>query len=336
MDVAFTPLEKRILTRTQWHFPLSEDPYGDLAEEVDCTPDQVHQGVLRLRQAGVLRRIGGSFAAGRLGYLSTLVAARVDPSRIEEAADRAGAFPEVTHSYERDHVFNLWFTVIAADRERLDHILDSVRQCDGVRTLRDLPAVRLFKIRVEFRFAQNGTGGGRTPASAGDEPGELTFDDLDRRLIARACGDVDESRAPFRGMAAELNAGEEEILVRLRRYRQTGAMRRFGAVLRHRAAGFTANGMSVWDVPDAATLHAGEAMSAHPEVSHCYQRPRFTGWPYNLFAMIHGQTREACMPVAERIAREIGMHDYRVLFSLREFKKTSMVYFAAAAQPGSD
>ena len=336
MDGTFTPLEKQLLTRTQWHVPLSADPYGDLAGEIGCTPEEAYRGVLRLRRAGILRRVGGSFAASKLGYLSTLVAARVAPDRIEEAAARAGAFSEVTHSYERDHVFNLWFTVIAADRERLDHILDSVRQCDGVRTLRDLPAVRLFKIRVEFTFAPNGSGERHSPGAADDDPVELTFDDLDRRLIARACGDVGESRSPFRQMASELGVGQEEILARLRHYEQTGAMRRFGAVLRHRAAGFAANGMSVWDVPEAEALRAGNAMSAHREVSHCYQRPRFEGWPYNLFAMIHGRTREECMPVAERIAREIGVRDYHVLFSLREFKKTSMVYFACAAQPRAD
>ena len=118
-------------------------------------------------------------------------------------------------------------------------------------------------------------------------------------------------------------------MCRLRAYRESGLLRRFGAVLRHQLAGFTANGLSVWEVPDADITHVGELLATFSEITHCYARPRLPDWPYSLYAMIHAHTREECAAIAARIAGTTGISSYRMLFSLREFKKTSMQYFAA-------
>ncbi len=332
-NATLTPLDRRILNCIQLDFPLSRHPYAALAETVACTPEEAHARVSHLRQTGIVRRIGGSFAARPLGYISTLVATRVDPGRIEAVAARASSFPEVTHNYEREHDYNLWFTVIAADRERLQAILRSVRDVAGVYALHDLPVRRMFKIKVEFTFgADRDSGKTRPPVQPQSEghPTRLEPDATDRRIIARACGDIGESRAPFRDLAAQVEATETEVLARLESYRASGAMRRFGAVLRHRAAGFDGNGMSVWKVPAEDVVRVGEALAACPEISHCYERPQLRDWPYNVFGMIHGRDRPACLSIVDRIAGEIGIPDYRVLFSNREFKKTSMIYFPEA------
>jgi DNA-binding Lrp family transcriptional regulator len=332
-ESSLTPLDRAVLARIQGECPFSPDPYADLARELGSTPEAVHDSVVRLRQGGVIRRIGGSFAAGGVGYTSTLVAARVDPERIEAAAAVASAFPEVTHNYERNAAFNLWFTVIAADRRRLDAVLDAVRQAPGVHDLHDLPARRLFKIRVDFAFAEGPAESALPAAAATPEPVCAALDGTDRRAIRLACGDLGLDRYPFRAWAAELDVPEADLLARLAAYRQRGAMRRFGAVIRHHAAGFTANGMSVWDVPDADVGFVCERLAACPEISHCYERPRFPGWPYNVFGMIHGRSREECLSVAIRVAEQTGLSDYDVLFSVREFKKTSMIYFADSSFP---
>jgi len=152
------------------------------------------------------------------------------------------------------------------------------------------------------------------------------LDELDRNIIRRVCGDIGHSPRPFREMAEELGLDEADLLVRLRSYKQDGVLRRFGAILRHQKAGYVANGMSVWNVPDGDVARVGEQMASFREVSHCYERPRLPDWPYNLFGMIHGHSEDECRAVAARIALQIGIDDYRVLFSRREFKKTSMVY----------
>ena len=151
-------------------------------------------------------------------------------------------------------------------------------------------------------------------------------DELDRKIIARLCGDLGDALDPYGEIAAEFRITTEELLERVRRYREAGMLRRIGAILKHQQAGFTANGMSVWNVPDEQVARVGEIMARQPEVTHSYERPRLPDWPYNVFAMIHGHSEAECRAVAARIAAEAGIADYDILFSVREFKKTSMVY----------
>lgn len=156
----------------------------------------------------------------------------------------------------------------------------------------------------------------------------IKLDEADRAIIRRVCRDIGGSLLPYSEIASELGLSEKELLRRLQTYKQEKALRRFGAVLRHQKAGFMANGMSAWNVPDGDVERVGQHLARCPEVSHCYERQRFEGWDYNIYAMIHSRKEEECLSVAERLSRETGIDDYQVLFSIREFKKTSMVYFA--------
>jgi DNA-binding Lrp family transcriptional regulator len=152
------------------------------------------------------------------------------------------------------------------------------------------------------------------------------LDDIDRKLIARACGDIGDSPYPFHALAAELGMDEADIITRLNAYKHDGVLRRFGAILRHQQAGYSANGMSVWNIPDVDAAAVGKRLAECPDISHCYERPRFDDWPYNLYGMIHGHSEDEVLSCAKRIATGLSLDDYDVLFSIREFKKTSMVY----------
>ncbi len=134
-----SPLEQRVLNRIQRDFPLAPDPYQVLATSPGESADEIHTAVQSLYRRGVIRRIGASFAAAKLGYASTLAAARVPAEHLEHAPAMAGSFPEVTHNYQRDGAYNLWFTVIAAEQARIATILDAVRACPGVQAVADLP-----------------------------------------------------------------------------------------------------------------------------------------------------------------------------------------------------
>jgi DNA-binding Lrp family transcriptional regulator len=149
---SITDLERQVLDRIQLNFPLSSDPYGDIASDLGSTREEIHSIIMNLRESGIIRRLGGIFAANRLGYVSCLVAARVDEDRLEEAAAAAGVHPEVTHNYKRDGEYNLWFTIVAEGDARKQEILDSVRQCKGVLDVQELPALKTFKIKVNFQF----------------------------------------------------------------------------------------------------------------------------------------------------------------------------------------
>lgn len=333
---AFTTLERQLLTRLQWDFPLCPDPYEALAHQLGASRAEVYGAVLRLRATGVIRRIGGSFVPRQLGYVSVLVACRVVPERLVAVAEHAATFPNITHNYERDSAYNLWFTVIAEGQARLEAILEDIRGCAGVIALHPLPALKTFKIRVQFDLEQPATAGGQRQRQASSSQAApstapaLAITDTDRRLIPRCCGDIGEADRPFQAIADELQMAEAEVLQRLQTYKDTGALRRFGAILRHQAAGFTANGMSGWNVPTGDVERVAALIAACPEVSHCYERPPLPDWPYNLYGMIHGASREACVATATRLALASGVADYQILFSLREFKKSSMVYLDAA------
>jgi DNA-binding Lrp family transcriptional regulator len=159
MIVSLSSLEKKILDRIQSDFPVCDDPYREIAQGAGCTRAEALHTVASLRRNGVIRRIGGIFSAAGLGYESCLAAARVDADRMEDAASRAGAHPGVTHCYERGGAYNLWFTIVARDRAKLERILDDVRACDGVHEVHELPALKTFKIKVDFAFTgeQNGS-----------------------------------------------------------------------------------------------------------------------------------------------------------------------------------
>lgn len=132
---------------------------------------------------------------------------------------------------------------------------------------------------------------------------------------------------PFLQLAQNLRMNETELIDKIREMMDRGMIRRFGAAVRHQDLGFLANAMVVWDVPDEKAAEVGMIMAGFDEVSHCYQRPRRPGWPYNIFTVVHGATREECGAVAARLARASGTENYRLLFSTAELKKSSMRYF---------
>ncbi|MCL4426201.1 MAG: Lrp/AsnC family transcriptional regulator [Firmicutes bacterium] len=150
---------------------------------------------------------------------------------------------------------------------------------------------------------------------------------VDQRIIAALQGDLPVTAHPFAAAAREAGISEEELLDRLREFQKRGWLRRVAAILYHQRAGVTANAMAVWQVPEERVEEAGRRAAAFPQVSHCYERIPYPQWPYNLYAMIHGFSEAECRRTAEEISRAIGIEEPLLLFSQKEFKKTSMEYF---------
>jgi DNA-binding Lrp family transcriptional regulator len=151
--------------------------------------------------------------------------------------------------------------------------------------------------------------------------------DLDKKIIARLQGELPLTLTPYADLARELGMAEEALLARLGEFKAQGVLRRLGAVLYHYRTGYSANGMCAWRVPPDRVEEAGQIMASFPQASHVYQRPVYPDWPYNLFTMLHGRTREELENVAREIAALTGIADYTILYSTREFKKASMRYF---------
>jgi DNA-binding Lrp family transcriptional regulator len=153
------------------------------------------------------------------------------------------------------------------------------------------------------------------------------IDDLDKKIIGLIQGDLPVDLRPFAVLAEKLGIAEDDVLAKVKSLKQRGIIRRFGATLRHQEAGFSSNAMVAWIVPDDRVDEIGRMMADFREVTHCYQRKPQKGWAYNLYTMIHGDGTEQCRQIAHQMSQETGMDRYILLFSEKEFKKTSMEYF---------
>lgn len=153
------------------------------------------------------------------------------------------------------------------------------------------------------------------------------IDDQDKKVIRLIQGDLPLHPEPFAVMAEAIGITEEEFIERVKGLKKRGIIRRFGATLRHQAAGFSSNAMVAWLTPDDRIEEIGGILAQFREVTHCYQRAPQEDWPYNLYTMIHGGNPDQCRRIAERLSRSAGIDEYALLFSIKEFKKTSMEYF---------
>ncbi|MDZ4655346.1 MAG: Lrp/AsnC family transcriptional regulator [Coriobacteriia bacterium] len=329
-----TDLDRRVISTIQAAFPIKARPYAVLAEEFGSTGADVLASVKRMKAEGVIRRIGAMFDSHRLGYCSTLCAIAVPEERIEEVATLIGEYHNVTHNYEREDRYNIWFTLIAPSRARIQMILDEIVERTGIDDILDLPAVRLFKIKVDFDLT--GDREQRTEAPPTIKPAEVEPVHLNReeKALARLLQtDLPLVECPFAEIARTLfecgyDVDEPWVLERTSGWVDARVIRRFGAAIKHQRTGFSANAMGVWSCPEERVEEIGPIMASFKEVSHCYQRPTAPTWPANLYTMIHGRSRDEVETVAERIHEATGLEAPRLLYSVREFKKASMKYFA--------
>lgn len=322
-------LDREILNEIQWTFPLVARPYDEIAGRFGVGAGEVKSRLVRLKESGILRQLGAIFDTRRLGYKSSLVAMEIEPGRLEQVALQINRHPGVSHNYERNHKFNLWFTLAVPPGSDLRTEMSKLEAIPGIIRTRMLPTIRLFKIGVKLDMVEGKKSEVR-PSEGKKSVRDVPFepDEQDKEFVRQLQEDLEITDRPFLKAANRLNMTEQQVFARLRHYEEIGVMRRFAAILRHRDAGFTANGMIVWRVPEERIERVGELLGAFPQVSHCYQRPVYPDWPYNVFSMIHCRSQSEARETAEQIQNQIGVDDYTILFSSREFKKTRVRYFA--------
>jgi siroheme decarboxylase len=325
--------DKQLLNLMQGRFPLDPQPFARVAELAGLTEAEVLERVRYLLDKRIIREITPIFDTRAFGYASMLVAAKVDPEHPHRAAQFINTHPGVTHNYLRDHDFNLWFT-IAVERDSklgLDGTLDVMAERTGAESIRQLPTLKLFKIRMDLEM-EGGTDA-LSAAGAAVEPMELDPIELSEEDIATVQatqGPMPVVPEPYAPAAERLGVPVATVLERLESLRERGGLRRVAAILYHRRAGFSANGMGVWAVPEESILDTGKRMAAFRGISHCYQRPTYPDWPYSVFTMAHGRSKEECDAVLDSIADATGITDRATLYSSTEFKKVRMLYFTDA------
>jgi siroheme decarboxylase len=332
-DGAAIPLDeadKKLLNLMQGSFALTRRPFEHVAGLAGLTESEVMARVQRLLDKRIIREITPIFDTRALGYQSMLVAAKVDAEHPHRAAKIINSHPGVTHNYLRNHDFNLWFTIAVEPGSRLGlaGTLDVLAAETGAQSIRQLPTLKLFKIRMDLEMEQ----GTDTLAAEGEavpprelDPIDLSEDDI--ATIRATQGPMPVIPEPYAPAAERLGVGQDEVLRRLESLREREGLRRVAAILYHRRAGFSANGMGVWKVPEEDVLETGIRMAAFRGISHCYQRPTYADWPYSVFTMAHGRSKEECDAILDSIAAATGITERATLYSSTEFKKVRMLYF---------
>ncbi len=327
MDV----LDQQLLNEMQDRFPLIREPFRELAERASATEPAVIAHLKTMRASGILRQVSPIFDTKALGYATSLVAMRVPEARLKEAADVVNAHPGVSHNYKRTHEFNMWFTIAVPAGSDLQAHVDALHRMAGAESTRMLPTLRLFKIGVTLDMTGERAIDHRSAPQYTHEQREVaaahTLMPRDIDVIHAVQGDLALEPDPFAGPARELGTTVVGLIEELLDLQKRGYLRRFAAILRHRKAGFGANGMAVWNVPADGVLSMGETMAGYTTISHCYQRPVYSDWKYNLFTMIHARKKGECEDFVADLSKRHGLDDFAVLYSTTEYKKIRLAYF---------
>lgn len=352
------PIDNPLLAALQRSVPLVDCPFDQIGREIGASGDSVLQRVGELRRSGIIREISGIFDAAALGYRQTLVAVAVPPHRLDDAGALAAEHPGVSHCYGRDGAYNLWFTlaVSPASRLGLDKTAAVLANTCGANDYLSLPTLRMFKLQVQFgeggrcadpqiepapalritrqTRAANGPVEGHVMAAVAP-PSTATRPPLTTRQVqaVRALqADLPPCTQPFKPLARQADMSVAELLDAGQELLQCGAMRRYAAVLRHQLVGAAANVLVVWRVESDQVQQAAAVCRQMRPVSHCYLRPAAANWPYNLYTMIHGPTRDACQATIARLAAQADLQDHCELWTLKEYKKSRIRLFTGDEQ----
>jgi DNA-binding Lrp family transcriptional regulator len=332
-DDQLEAVDRELLNAVQWDFPLDPRPFAVLGERLGLSEESVRERIAGVKQLGVLRQLSAIFDTRALGYGSALVAAKIDPARVDEAADVISAHPGVSHNYKRNHEYNLWYTIAVPPGESLDEHIDVLHRESGAIVTRKLPTLTLYKIGVKLDMTGNTAADAKAEVLDHEKPERREhmpapdLSELEIATIRIVQEDLPLVERPFAAYAEEIGTDEATLLDLLRSFKERKLMRRFAAVMNHRSAGFKANAMGVWAVPEAGLDEIGPQMAGFALVSHCYRRPTYDDWPYSIFTMVHGKNAKECEATIAAIHQETGVAEYALLWSIKEYKKTRVRYY---------
>ena len=319
--------DRDLLGALQGELPLVSTPYAVIGQMIEMSEKEVIKRTERLKRDGLVRSISAQFDMRSLGYKSCLVAARVRPERIDDAAAVISAHPGVTQNYKRNNDFNLWFTVAVGPSSKLGldatiEVLGEQAECDVVRPL---PTLKLYKTTaaegVESHAGENDV--------AQSDHAPLTATEIE--TIRQLQRDLPLQPRPFDSISRTAGIPADEIINSARTLLKRGQMRRFTASVQPRKTGFGATAMGVWVVPaDRADEYAAQ-LAQHKSVSHCYLRPVYPDWPYNVYTTVHGRSVDECESIINDLAIDTGLTEKQALYPTREYKKTRISLFSLEA-----
>lgn len=316
------PTELALIDRWQHGFPLVEKPFEVVGRLAALDESETIGIFRRMRENDVISRVGAVVKPNTVGA-STLAAMQVPPERLEQVAGLVSREPLVTHNYEREHAFNLWFVVAGASAEAIAATNRRISDQTGLDVV-ELPMLEAYHLGLGFSL---GTAPPQRRESA--DHADYRPDPRDKAILAAIEDGLPLIERPYRAVADRLDLGQSDVIDRLEHMMASGIVTRFGCVVRHEKLGYRSNAMAVWDVPDDRLEDVVESFARHPKVTLCYRRPRhMPAWPYNIFCMVHARSRWDAYSVIDEINLEAdsGLLRQTVLFSRRCFKQRGAVF----------
>lgn len=321
-------MKDEILYRVQKNFPLCKKPFEEIANELNITENEVLRILQEEKENNVIRQTSAIFDTKKLGYKSSLVAFEIKEENIDAAVEILNSHPGISHNYERNHSYNIWFTIAIAPNSK-SNLEDTIKLLATLTKAEDyiiLPTLKLFKISVKLDTTNKQEKKEKIEKKVLKS---LDLNDFHYSIIKEAQNDIAIVSEPFKDIIEKLDISYDQFFSTLKDFQEAGVMRRFACILNHRKAGFNANAMVAWDIEEGEEGEKiGEIAASFSAVSHCYLRPKYPTWNYNLFTMIHGKTKEDTQSVIDSISKEIEYKSNMPLYSSREFKKIRITYFS--------
>ena len=332
-------LTEKLLNDFQRNFPLSPLPFEHIAKILNTSTEIVIEKLKELQAKGAVSRVGPVFSPNTVG-VSTLAAMAVPVDKLEQVAEQVNAYEQVNHNYEREHSFNLWFVATADNQDTLQNTLKSIEKQTGYKVL-SLPLLKEYHIDLGFNMnlkdrkdidEVEATMPNPIPTILTAEAQLASAEDLIEviqsglPLVAR----------PYQEIAERLGWSEQLVIEKLKTMVDGGIIKRLGIVVRHHELGYRANAMVVWDVADNQVDKIGQQLGMQDCVTLCYQRPRMLPeWPYNLFCMVHGRSREEVLECIDTMTEGLNLEKtpHTVLFSGRRFKQRGAIYRKINQEP---
>jgi DNA-binding Lrp family transcriptional regulator len=313
--------DRELVGALQGEIPLISTPFAVVGQIIDMSEKEVIKRTERLKREGVVRQVSAQFDAHALGYRSCLVAAKVNPDRIDQSANVINAHPGVTQNYRRNNDFNLWFTIAVPASSQLGlektvQILGDEAECDVVRPL---PTLKIFKSEEIH------------PEETAGDAKYVPLTPLEIECVRLLQRDLPMQPRPFDVLAKNTGVAADELLATARTLQKRGQIRRFGAIVQSRKPGFSASAMGVWVVPQATVDEIAARMSQNRAVSHCYLRPVYEDWPYNLYTIVHGRSVDECESIINDLASDTGISEKQALYPTKEYKKARITLFSPEA-----
>jgi DNA-binding Lrp family transcriptional regulator len=317
--------EKELLNVIQKEFPLEKRPFLKIGERLNIKEEEVIKYLKYLKKKRILRQISAIFNPWFFGHRSSLFTFKVPPEKLDKAISIINKHPGISHNYLRNHNYNLWFILVSLPEKDPLNEADRLAKLCEVEDYLYLPALRTFKISTVF--------GDNISDFDKEEITDIetvevnkNITEKDKILVRVLQEPLPLVKTPFKEIAKSLGIKEEDLFLWIKEMKEKGALRRFGALLKHNKLGFKINIMVAWEAKRDKIDFFIEELSKELFITHCYERKTYPNWKYNLYTMCHFKEEKEKEKIP-LLAQKYGIENFIMLETIKELKKIRLKLF---------